>query len=495
MEVGLAEEQCVSVGIPATFVVNIDPPSPESINITLTASNGDLSSNNVIIPVGQTSVEFVYTGRTVGPSTIIARTNLYVRYTFSFDTLGTIITEHDNQLIEDTPSYFEVSVNPFNQNNRPNIFVSGENAIVTPTSFTLEADGVSTVEVIPEFAGNAKVTFKANGYCPHSDIVAVANALMCSVGFVPNINGTVCVQCPGHISDAPSIDCNDEGTCGYSKCFHDRAVCFCFYPYIGFACQFNSLETGDGLFDQDILDSSNFRLSLHNLPSTSGATKFLAPGNLIDPKFQPGRAIVAGYYTDNLFYNAVDPTANPPNNGAFTGISWYWENTCDENAIIRDAFRTAPVSVQFQIDEDTITSLPLSALQVELYLYNTTSTSWVRSIDACKLAGYNSTIFVDFYEFTLTTSFCYPGQYAMYIVPNVPAVPNTGITNPPNPGLDSLNGVTPGTGKTGWQPAPPLPVAVPEDLDAYRPSFKETDSSSSVLSVSLALLAVICMVI
>lgn len=492
MEVDFVEEQCVSVGIPTTFVIKIDPPSPESINVTLTASNGDLSSNNVIIPVGQNSVEVVYTGTTVGPSTLTARTDLYVRDELQFDTLGTIVTVHDSQLIEDAPSYFEVSVVPSNPTKLPNIFVSGVNAIVSPTTFTLEEDGTSLVEVIPEFAGSAKVTFSANGYCPHVDEVPVSSALLCSVGFVPNINGTVCVPCPGHISDAPSIDCSDEGTCSYSKCFHDRAVCFCFFPYIGSACQFNT-QANNGLFDQQILNNQNFRLSLHNLQHTDGPTKFLAPGNLINATFQPGRAIVAGYYPDNLYYNATDPTENPPANSVFSGIAWYWENTCDENALITDFFETAPVSVQIPVVDAAFTDLEI--LQVELRLYNFTTGEWDSSIDICNEAGFNSTLFVDFYEMTLTTSFCKPGQYALFVVPNTPPVPNTGNTNPPNPGLDSLSGITPGTGRTGWQPAPPRPVAVPEDLDAYRPSLRvETASSGSVLSVSFALLAVICMV-
>ena len=481
------EDPCISVGIPSSFVIKIDPPSPETIEIPIRATNGDLSTDTAVIPIGQSSVVVTYTGTSVGSSTLSASTDLYVSSSIDFETLATIVTEHNEVFVEDVPNLVLVSVVPEDPSVLPNIFVSTSNAIATPTSFTLDSDGVSVVEVIPVHAGVAQVTYSANGYCPHVDTVNVAAVLLCSEGFVPNIRSSECVPCPGSVFGS-SVECSGEGTCSYSKCFEDQAVCFCFFPFIGSACQFDT-QDNNGLFDHEELNDRRFRMSLNNLRGTSDTVKFLAPGNLINETLQPGRAIVAGYYPDNLLFGAINPNVNPPANSVFSGIGWYWENSCFENALITDDFLTAPVSVRLPIVPTAFTDLEI--LQVELRLWDAEQGEWIRSIDVCQQAGFDTTLFVDFYEMTITTGFCRPGQYALFVVPNSAPVPNTGNTNPPFPTLDQHSGTSPGTGRTGWQPAPPLPLPVQDNLDAYRPSLKPASSSSGASTIAMSLLVVI----
>ena len=466
------------------FVITVSPPSPETVEISLSAVNGELISNEIQIPLGHDSVAFQFVGDSIGASSISVSTPLYNSAAVSFDTLGTIVTSGPASLIQNAPSNIAVSVIPEDPTDLPNIFISSSNAVVTPSTFTLSASGTSIIEVVPIFAGGAAVTYSANDYCPHTDIFDVAEDILCSAGFIPNIAGDVCVECPGNDEVNPSMHCLNNGNCGFSKCFDDAATCFCFFPYVGSACQFDT--SMDMHFDTALLTSNQIKLTLDNLPNTVDTTKFLAPGNLISPNYQVGRAVVAGYYPDDLFYNAVNPSMNPPSGSIFSGIGWYWENTCFDNTIIHDDFLTAPVSVQIEVIPEAFTSMQF--LQVDLYVYDSENMMWVSSIDACTDAGFDSSITIDLYDMTLITSFCKPGQYAIFVVPNNNQVPNTGNTNPPNPSLDQQSGTTPGTGRTGWQPPPPLPRAVEEDLSAYEPSNGQYESSSaSVLSMTLAL--------
>lgn len=377
----------------------------------------------------------------------------------------------------------DVSVLP---TGRPVIFVSSDNAIVSPTSFVLDSDGVSQVEIIPEDFGRTTVTYRSQGYCARTDVYNVDSSALCAQGYVATINGSTCVTCPGN-TDAirQANDCSGRGTCAYSKCDIDSSVCFCAFPYVGAVCQFPENE-----FDVNVetLNGDSFDFDFYDSDSTGRdiLLDFTAPGDLIDDRFQPGRAVFASYARYPL---QVDPSLNIPiANGVYTGISWTWENLCYENTLIPNF--EAPVEVVLSLAGNPPA---VQFFQIELFVFNPTTRVWQDSSVVCRQLGFNQTdIVLDFVARTLTTSFCRSGQYAFFVVPNSRPAPNTGNNNLPNPPVFLQNGASPGTGRTGWQPAPPLPH--PEENANYDPSPRrpwhfDSEASASTITISLAALA------
>jgi hypothetical protein len=482
--------KCVGVGIPENILISTFPVPPEDIQVNITSRQGSIVETNVFVPLGKGQVLVQFNASTIGPASITFTTQLYGKRTLNFNVLGSFFTNGPDSIVSDAPALFNVTVVP---DGRPNVFVSGKNAVVTPASFTLGEDG-SLVEVIAETSGIATVRYNANGYCPREDTLIVNPAPFCASGFVVNLAGTACVPCPGN-SDSFRLadDCYGQGTCGYSKCVPTAGVCFCNFPYFGPICQYNSIEDAD-FISLATLNRSPFRLSLDSIKNTAGPIKFNAPGDLITEDLQPGRAILAGYYESHPYPGQINPSQAPPPRAIFSGIGWTWENTCFENTLIRD-FNRAPVSVRIAIDPEAFSAAQF--FQVELFVYNKTSLSWEDSVQSCFARGFNTSVAVDFVSMTLTTSFCSSGQYAVYVVPNSPPVSNTGITFLPNPPNSILSGTTPGTGRTGWQPAPPLPRPVEEERFDPSPPKKnpeESESSASSLVASVAVLvAALCM--
>jgi len=313
---------------------------------------------------------------------------------------------------------------------------------------------------------------------------------LCAQGYVATINGSLCVPCPGN-TDAvrQATECSGRGTCAYSKCDFDSSVCFCSFPYVGSVCQFPQDE-----FDVAVntLNTESFTESLIELDATGRRVDltFNAPGNLVESIYQPGRSVLAGYSRYPL---QVDPSMRIPiANGVFTGLSWTWENLCYENTLIPNF--EAPVEVVLTLPQD---SPSVQFFQIELFVYNQLTRVWEDSAVVCDKLGFETDIVLDYVAKTLTTSFCRSGQYALYIVPNSRPAPNTGNNNLPNPPVFLQNGAAPGTGRTGWQPAPPLPR--PEENAQYDPSPRrpwhfDSESSASMISVSLAALALMLVV-
>ena len=465
------DDDCVGVGRLERIVVSFQPPVPGNVELHLNATSGVFVNETVVVETGKETETLYFNGTDISQTTISVNVTglLYPSLTLDFNVFGTIFTSPDTYyMIQGAPKYFNVSVLPeIDPLNPPFISTTASNAIVTPNAFVLDSDGVTEVEVIPIYYGISRVTYSSENYCPTSDLFSVAVAPICSEGYIPNIIGDTCVICPGNfVNDNvyfADSTCTEHGECGYSKCFTNKAVCFCNYPYVGFACQWNSIDDAS-LFDSSELNNNPFMLHVDNFPHTTGPTAFYAPGDLIAEGLQPGFAIVAGYDPSTPFFGAVNPASNPPTGTAYSGISWYWENTCDDNTIITNDF-TAPVNMTIPIEPEVFTSEFLT--QAQIWRHDDNTGNWVRSSSICSRIGYNSTyLTVDLLSYTVSGSFCAPGQYAIFIVPVTPVPANTGNTIVRNPSFDELSTTASGTGKTGWQPKPPVrPPVNPQNFD------------------------------
>jgi len=485
-------DDCVAASLPAEFEIDLWPPAPDDQVFIINSSNGLVSNNTFTFTTGDLSGVFTFTGRTIGNSSITISSALYESYTLHFPTLGRILSDADRQAIQGAPERVNVTVfpTPTGANTVPIDVITSNAEIIPSPSFSVGALG-EVIEVRPQFFGFSNVTYTSPGYCPLSDFYTVAEAPVCSLSSEANILGTKCYPCPGIFTDynyyLPTTRvCLGQGTCGYTHCFTDRVTCSCEADYVGYACQWNTIFQAFE-FDSSVLDESPFVLNI--FPSTlTGPLELSAPGNLINETLQPGLAIAAPY----PFYGAVDPDDDPPMQAEYTGLTFYWENTCYENALVTSNF-TAPVEAKFPMDPNVYSNQDL--LEVQLCLWNSTSEKWVDSIDGCTGAGFDVQRSTDLYTFTFNTFICQPGQYALFVIPISSPVPNTGNTNNPHPGAEDVSD-TFFLISTGWQPAPPLPLPiVAGDYDPSPPLNNPfgTGSPASTLLVSfgVVLLAIL----
>ena len=421
----------MGVGVPANILVTANPIAPEDITFTLSATSGAFLQEEVVIPLGKNEVLVQFNANQTGDVILSASADLYAVASRNLTVLGSIFTSGPATLIQDAPSTVSVSVLPAG---RPVIFVSSDNAIVTPSSFVLESDGSSDVEIIPEEFGVSTVIYRAQDYCAHTDVYDVSANALCAQGYIATINGTTCVNCPGN-TDAvrQASDCSGRGTCAYSKCNYDSSVCFCTYPYVGSVCQFSQFDFGvrvEELTDEVLTTS----LTLGDYYDYSAL--FTAPGDLVSAQYQPGRAVIANYARFPL---QVDPAMNiPVTNGVYTGISFTWENLCYENTLIPNF--SAPVELVILPGEDTPAA---QFYQIELFVWNPQTRVWEDSVEVCSGLGFETDIVLNFVDRTLTTSFCRSGQYAFYIVPNSRPAANTGYNTQPNAPVFLQNGASP----------------------------------------------------
>lgn len=126
--------------------------------------------------------------------------------------------------------------------------------------------------------------------------------------------------------------------------------------------------------------------------------------------------------------------------------------------------------------------------QTELYVYDPFTRTWNNAVEVCRQLGFSTSVQVDYVTKTLTSSFCRSGQYAWYIIPNSPPI-QAPVTYYPT---RTPNVASPGTGRTGFQPPPPMPPAPVNPLPAVpipqEQESNEDDSPAILLSCGIFIL-------
>merc|ERR1712137_616212 len=425
--------------------IKLDPPALEDITFQLSTQSGTIDPETVVITTGIDSAEFTFTGSRIGATHVSSYNYFYLNNTLNFQVLGRILTEGPARLLQGAPSNVGITV-------FPDLFVGqsvsidtfGGNADRYPESFVLGCCDPFIQEIVPFFYGISNVTYVAENYCPHTDIYIVDEAVICVLGSEPNVVGDTCLPCPGTVAPGYTNQrnvCFNRGECSWTHCSETDLRCDCEDPWIGFACQWDSINDAD-VIDTAVLNDQPFEVVV-NLPFSSGPSVLSAPGNLVNPNYQPGLTIVNAYDPQNPFFGSVNPAVNPPTGSVYTGMSFNWENDCDE-----DGFA-------------------------------------------------NQTRVVDLHAYTITAPFCQPGQYALFIIPVGTTVPTTGIRNNPHPNANEISAQI-YLQATGWQQAPPLPL--PVFAGDYYPSIPQalnqlSDSSASMIVSSIACLLIVLLML
>jgi hypothetical protein len=448
---------CVAANLTTRFILHLDPPATSNTQFQFTAFNGDF--RGLAFNDGNDEVLVDFYGLAIGPSNISVSSEAYLPASISFNTLGQIFTDAtDYELVEDQPENRLVKVFPvLTANQTVQVMTSAQNILVSPSDFVVGPTG-TTVQLSPVGLGNAQVTYTATNYCPLVENYIIEELATCLPGSFPSEDGTDCLFCPGNSEQSGTNNtCNGHGICQFTTCFSESLTCVCESGHVGYACQWDT-TTQTAQFDSAILNDQAFQLSL-TLQYTRAPTEFSAPANLIASEYQPGVAIVG---TSQGFDDLKPPFE--VTGLEYTGNSFFWENTCIDNAYISDNF-TAPVIVKIAPDMRLFSQKDLQQTQLKLWYRS----QWIDASTACRGTGLNGTRSVDLYTNTLTASFCQPGYYAYFIVTVSAPPPNTGVTNAPHPRPGQLN-FYPIPVSTGWQPAPPLPL--PENV-LYNPSLPQ----------------------
>ena len=142
LSVNLETNQCVGVGVPANILISAFPVVPEDIVLTLNSSSGNFLQTQASVPLGKSNALVQFNASQTGPLTLTASSELYAQSVLNLTVLGSIFTNGPSRLIQDAPTTVDVSVLPSGA--RPVIFVSSDNAVVSPSSFVLDSDGVSS---------------------------------------------------------------------------------------------------------------------------------------------------------------------------------------------------------------------------------------------------------------------------------------------------------------------------------------------------------------
>lgn len=496
---------CIGAGVASQVNVMLDPQAPKILDFDVSSTNGNVSPNVVEIVNGQDMGSTWFTGSSIGAGSVTFNNELYVVDTFTFNVMGSITTDMPDTVLEGVPYYVTVSTfNPISSGS-VQITVTATNAEVSPSSFTLDSTTTwMNVSFEATTEGKSVVTYSASGYCDHVDTVTVTDGLLCSIGFHTNIDGDACALCPGNYNTSCASNfantCNLQGFCDYSFCNRDAVKCDCLYPFEGYACQWDPTSTSQD-YQKASLGSTGFTFSFSNVAATTGDITLTAPDNLIQPYKQIGEAYTSLYSSVTPFFGAVDPSSvNPPDNTWFSGISFVFETTCDDNTNIEDAFwGNRSVTAFFPIDIEVIDQESMTRLY--LYWWDSQECEWVDAISMCPKAQQLHT--VDYHANTVTTAFCFPGQYALYENDPVTAPSTTGYTNDPHPDPRALSAaVLTTTGQTGYLVPPPTPLPYFYPNDNYDPSpprkpnvetFSSSSSSASVLSVSVLMTLVLAL--
>jgi len=326
-------------------------------------------------------------------------------------------------------------------------------------------------------------------YCPHTDVFTVAAAPLCSVGFHTNFLGTSCAICPGNNANTKSFSntCSLHGQCTYSTCSTTLARCICNPPYVGAACQWNP---NTDHFTLVTITNKAFTVSLNDVNETSGNVVYSVPSNFVANTDVGGSVIVAAYTNTNKVF--VNPFTAPPATTNATSIGWRFEVTCPDNTYDSSTFGNS-VGVVIPVDPTQINQFDLALS--ELYYYDVTISSWQLATKYC--ASSQTYYDVDFALRTISTTFCRPGQYNIFIAPPPPLGANTGHSFNPFPAPTIVSGAFPTTGLTGSNPIPPpLPVftAVVADPSPHREVIVDPFNSSSLISYSSILIALLLIV-
>ena len=481
-----ADVNCIASGISAPIELTIDPIAPETVTFVAQSTNGVVTPQTVTILNGQNTATFNFIGSAIAASSVTFTSSIYLPYTLKFNTLGQIKTVKSSVITAAAPNQITVSTVPSNPSS-VTVTTTSDNLEVTPTQFTLPAKGSASIEVIADISGTSSITYSAANYCPHTDFFTVNSAPICSAGYHTNYFSTSCAICPGNnvFTKVFGNSCNLRGECTYSTCVTSAARCICDAPYLGAACQWD--PTSDS-FTQVGIDNTAFTVSLDDVQETSGSVEFTVPSNFVASRDVGGNVFVAAYTASNSVF--IDPSVLPPTDTTATPIGWRFEVDCPDNTYETTTF-ALPVSVVIPVD-GTLTQFELALS--DIYYYDVTISAWREASRYCSSSAYSYV--VDFPSGTISTSFCRPGQYNIFIAPP-PALPaNTGHSLNPHPSDSVLGAVKPTTGVTGNNPIPPpLPVFTntngdPSPVQKFVDE-KFDDNSSSLLSFSPLLVAVL----
>jgi len=345
--------------------------------------------------------------------------------------------------------------------------------------------------VIASVSGTSSITYTANNYCPHTDIITVSAAPICSVGYHTNYYSSSCAICPGNnvYTKVFSNTCSLRGECTYSSCSTSAARCVCDSPYVGAACQWDpSVDS----FTQVAITNTAVTVDLDDVQDTSDSVEFDIPSNFVASKDVGGEIILASFTTANSVF--IDPFGSPPDSTTATPIGWRFEVDCPDNTYDTTTFNSA-VSVVIPVDGYMSQyELALS----DIYYYDVSISAWRTASSYCSSSQYSYE--VDFTDNTISTTFCRPGQYNIFIAPPPPLPANTGNSLNPHPADSILSGNRDTTGVTGFNPIPPpLPVFTNTAGDPS-PAQKFLDNhlvdymavaSASMMSLSPLLIAVL----